>query len=188
MKEFYPITIAGVKRNLPLCELTDDLYLGAFVIFGDVELTIACAEALLKKAPAFDLMLTAETKGIPLVYEMARQCGQNSYILARKGKKLYMKSAVKTEVKSITTENVQTLYLDQDDMDQMKGKRVLIVDDVISTGESLHALEVLAETAGAEIVGKMAILAEGAAAKRKDITFLEFLPLFDKNGDPILPA
>ena len=153
MKEYYEIDIAGVKRRLPLCELTDDLYIGAFVIFGDVELTVASAKALLEKAPDFDVMVTAESKGIPLVHEMARQSGKNTYVLARKAPKLYMKNVIKVEVKSITTERIQTLYIDRSDIEQMKGKRVLIVDDVISTGESLHALEDLGAQAGGEVVG-----------------------------------
>ena len=185
MKEYYTIDVAGVKRDLPLCELTDELYIGAFVIFGDVELTVASAEALLKKAPEFDVMVTAESKGIPLVHEMARQSGMNTYVLARKAPKLYMKNIIKTEVKSITTERIQTLYIDQTDVDKMKGKRVLIVDDVISTGESLHALEVLVKEAGGIIAGKMAILAEGDAKDRDDIQYVQYLPLFDKNGDPL---
>lgn len=185
MKEYYTIDVAGVKRDLPLCELTDELYIGAFVIFGDVELTVASAEALLKKAPEFDVMVTAESKGIPLVHEMARQSGRNTYVLARKAPKLYMKNIIRTEVKSITTERVQTLYIDQTDVDKMKGKRVLIVDDVISTGESLHALEVLVKEAGGIIVGKMAILAEGDAKDRDDIRYIQYLPLFDKNGEPL---
>ena len=155
------------------------------VIFGDVELTVASAKALLAKAPDFDVMVTAESKGIPLAHEMARQSGKNTYILARKAPKLYMKNVIKTEVKSITTARVQTLYIDQSDVERMKGKRVLIVDDVISTGESLHALEVLVEEAGGNIVGKMAILAEGDAKKRDDILYVQELPLFDANGDPI---
>lgn len=185
MKEYYTIDVAGVKRDLPLCELTDELYIGAFVIFGDVELTVASAEALLKKAPEFDVMVTAESKGIPLVHEMARQSGRNTYVLARKAPKLYMKNIIKTEVKSITTERIQTLYIDQTDVDKMKGKRVLIVDDVISTGESLHALEVLVREAGGIIAGKMAILAEGDAKDRDDIQYVQYLPLFDKNGEPL---
>ena len=185
MKEFYTINVAGVKRDLPLCELSDELYIGAFVIFGDVELTVASAKALLEKAPPFDIMITAESKGIPLVYEMARQAGMKDYILARKAPKLYMKNIIKTEVKSITTARVQTLYLDQSDVDKMHGRRVLIVDDVISTGESLHALEVLVKEAGGEIAGKMAILAEGDAVDRDDILYVQKLPLFDRNGEPI---
>ena len=184
-KEFYTIDVAGIKRDLPLCRLTDELYIGAFVIFGDVELTEVSAKALLEKAPDFDIMVTAESKGIPLAHEMARQSGKNTYILARKAPKLYMKNVIKTEVKSITTSKVQTLYIDQSDVDKMNGKRVLIVDDVISTGESLHALEALVERSGGTIVGRMAILAEGDAIGRPDITYVQKLPLFDKNGDPI---
>lgn len=185
MKEFYTIDVAGLKRDLPLCRLTDDLYIAAFVIFGDVELTEVSARALLERAPEFDIMVTAESKGIPLAHEMARQSGKNTYILARKAPKLYMKNVIKTEVKSITTAKVQTLYIDRTDVDKMKGKRVLIVDDVISTGESLHALEALVEKSGGEIVGRMSILAEGDAIDRPDITYVQKLPLFDKDGNPL---
>lgn len=185
MKEFYEMEVAGLKRNLPLCKINDDLYIGAFIMFGDVELTKACATELLKKAPEFDIMITAESKGIPLLYEMARQAGTNKYIVARKGPKLYMKNVTFTHVNSITTDHQQVLCVGQDEIDAMKGKRVLIVDDVISTGESLKALEVLVNQIGAEIVGKMAVLAEGEAINRKDITVLAPLPLFDKDGEPI---
>lgn len=178
----YKITVAGVTRELPLCPVTDELYIGAFVLFGDVELTEACAKALLAKAPEYDVMITAESKGIPLVYEMAKIARDEKYILARKAPKLYMQDTIKYDIKSITTEKVQTLYLDGHDAAYMKGKRVLIVDDVISTGESLRALEYLVEKAGGNIVGKMTILAEGDAACRDDITYLEKLPLFNKDG------
>jgi len=181
----YPITIAGLDRELPLCKLTDDLYIGAFVIFGDVELTCACAKELLALAPEYDYLITAESKGIPLVYEMARQSGENKYFLARKMSKLYMQNVFSVEVKSITTEASQTLYLDGADAEKMRGKRILIVDDVISTGESLHAVEVLVEQAGGIIAGKMAILAEGDATCRDDIIYLEKLPLFDAAGNPL---
>ena len=185
MKEFYEIDVAGVKRNLPLCKLNENLYIGAFVIFGDVEMTVNSAKALLEKAPEFDVMVTAESKGIPLIHEMARQSGRNSYILARKAPKLYMKNVIMTEVHSITTAHVQALYLDKEDIDAMKGKRVAIVDDVISTGESLHALEELVNRAGGNIVARMAILAEGDATKRDDLIYLQKLPLFDKDGEPL---
>ena len=149
-------------------------------MFSDVELTVACAGELLKKVPEFDVMLTAESKGIPLAYEMSRQCGKN-YYLARKGRKLYMKDPTRVEVKSITTEAVQTLYLDASDIAAIRGRRLLLVDDVISTGESMNALEALAQKAGANIVARAAVLAEGDAAKRDDIIFLEPLPLFFKD-------
>ena len=145
----------------------------------------ASAAALLAKAPEFDLLITAESKGIPLAHEMAAQAGMNKYILARKAPKLYMKDPVAVEVKSITTAARQTLYLDKLDMDAMKDKRILIVDDVISTGESVAALETLVRKAGGNIVGKMAILAEGDAKDREDILYLEYLPLFDKDGNAL---
>ena len=181
----YNLKVAGIERDLPLCPLNDELYIGAFVLFGDVELTEKCAEALCKVAPEHDVMITAESKGIPLVYAMARQMGVNKYVLARKAKKLYMEDIITYNVDSITTANHQTLYLDGKDAEYMKGKRVLIVDDVISTGESLRALEHIVLEAGGEIVGKMAILAEGDATERDDIIYLEKLPLFDKNGNAI---
>lgn len=181
----YRMTIAGVERELPICPLTDTLSIGAFVIFGDVELTVACARELLRIAPAYDYMITAESKGIPLVYEMARQAGDKRWMLARKGVKLYMKDVLGVEVRSITTDHVQTLYLDGADAALMKGKRILIVDDVISTGESLHALEALVEKAGGVVAGRMAILAEGDAQNRTDIRYLEKLPLFTPDGQPI---
>ncbi len=181
----YPMTIAGLKRELPICRVNDELYIGAFVIFGDCELTVACARELLKKAPAYDYLLTAESKGIPLAYEMARQAEDAKWLLARKGAKLYMQDVFGVEVKSITTANVQKLYLDGHDAALMKGKRVLIVDDVISTGESLHALEELVKQAGGEIAGRMAILAEGEAQERQDIIYLEKLPVFNAKGEVI---
>ena len=174
--------VAGLTRQLPLCRVTDSLYIGAFVIFGDVELTTRTAEALLKIAPEHDVIITAESKGIPLAYEMARQEGVNRYIIARKAPKLYMKNIFSTEVNSITTAKTQVLCLDGDDAEYMRGKRVLIVDDVISTGESLMAVETLVNKAGGNIVGRMAILAEGDAQKRDDILFLEPLPLFNPDG------
>ena len=176
---FYEMKIAGLTRQLPLCKVTDDLYIGAFIMFSDVEITKACAAELLKKAPEFDILITAESKGIPLAYEMSRQSGKK-YILARKSIKLYMHDPVSVSVKSITTAQVQTLYLDSTDMEQIRGKRILIVDDVVSTGESMHALECLVEKSGGVIAGKCAVLAEGDARERTDVTFLGELPLFFK--------
>ena len=181
----HPMTIAGLKRELPLCRVNDELYIGAFVIFGDVELTVACAGALLEKAPEYDYIITAESKGIPLAYEMARQAGDEKWLLARKGAKLYMQNVFSVEVKSITTDHVQKLYLDGADAALMQGKRILIVDDVISTGESLRALEALVEKAGGQIVGRMAILAEGDAQSREDLIYLEKLPVFNAKGEII---
>ena len=182
MSMTYPMHVAGLDRDLPLCKVNDNLYIGAFVIFGDVELTVACARELLKKAPEYDVLITAESKGIPLGYEMARQAGTNRYLIARKAPKLYMKNVFTVKVNSITTDHEQVLCIDGDDAEYMKGKRVLIVDDVISTGESLRAVEELVKQAGGNIVGRMAILAEGDATEREDIIYLEKLPLFNPDG------
>ena len=185
MKKSYTLKVAGLTRELTLCPLNENLYIAGFVIFGDVELTTACARDLLKIAPEHDVMITSESKGIPLVYEMARQAGENKYVVARKMHKLYMSDTFACEVNSITTAKKQTLYLDGKDAEFMRGKRVLIVDDVISTGDSLRAIEELVEHAGGNIVGKMAILAEGNAKDRNDIKFLEVLPLFRADGTEI---
>ena len=178
----YRMKVAGLERELPICKVTDSLYIAGFVIFGDQELTVACARELLKKAPEYDYLITAEAKGIPLAHEMARQAGDAKYFLARTAPKLYMTGVFEASVKSITTAKEQTLYLDVADAELMKGKRILIVDDVISTGESLSALEHLVEKAGGNIVGRMAILAEGDAQDREDLVYLEKLPLFNPDG------
>lgn len=177
----YEMTIAGLKRQLPLCKINDELYIGAFIMFGDVEITVAAAEGLLKKAPEFDVILTAEAKGIPLAYEMARQSGKD-YVIARKGSKLYMQDVISTDVNSITTDYGQKLFLGKAEADLLKDRRILIVDDVISTGESLRSMETLVDLVGGNIAAEMAVLAEGAAADRDDILFLEKLPLFNKDG------
>ncbi len=182
---FYEMTIAGCKRQLPLCRLNDELMIGAFVIFGDAELTVACARELLEKAPEYDYLITAEAKGIPLIHEMARQHGDKKYFVARKNPKLYMTGVFEVDVNSITTAKQQKLDLGTADAELMKGKKVLVLDDVISTGESLKALETLVEKAGGEICGKMAILAEGDAQERPDIIYLEKLPLFNSKGEVI---
>ena len=179
------MNIAGLDRELPICPLNENLKIAGFVIFGDPELTTACAEALLARAPEYDYLISAEAKGIPLVHEMARLAGNQKYFLARKAPKLYMTGVFESVVKSITTEKVQHLYLDTADAELMRGKRILIVDDVISTGESLRAVEELVNKAGGNICGKMAILAEGDAADRDDLVYLEKLPLFDANDNPL---
>ena len=184
MEQCYEMKVAGLTRQLPLCKVSDELYIGAFVIFGVVELTVNSARELLKVAPEHDIMITAESKGIPLVYEMARQSGENKYLIARKAPKLYMKNVVSTEVTSITTAKKQMLYIDTADVALMKGKRVLIIDDVISTGESLRAVEKLVKQSGGIVAGRMAILAEGDAKYRDDIQYLEYLPLFNADGTP----
>ena len=180
----YPMEVAGLKRDLPICKVSDDLYIGAFIVFGDAELTVACARELLKLVPAdsYDYMFTAEAKSIPLIHEMARQSGAQKYFIARKGPKAYMPDPIHVEDKSITTAGVQKLYLGRDDADLIRGKRILIMDDVISTGGSLHAMEELVKLAGGTVTGKVAVLAEGDAQKRDDIKFLAPLPVFNADG------
>ncbi|MBO4854453.1 MAG: adenine phosphoribosyltransferase [Oscillospiraceae bacterium] len=180
----YPITVAGIHRELPLCKISDDLYIGAFICFGDAELTVACAGELLKLVPAdsYDYLLTAEAKSIPLIHEMARQSGAAKYFIARKGPKAYMPDPIFVEDESITTAGKQRLYLGRDDADLIRGKRILLVDDVISTGGSLKAMEALVEMAGGSVTGCIAVLAEGDAAQRSDIRFLARLPLFNADG------
>ena len=180
----YEMDIAGLQRELPLCRVTDDLYIGAFVMFGDVELTVHCAAELLKRAPEYDYIIAPEAKAIPLLYEMARQSGAEKYFLARKGAKAYMTGVFEVEVRSITTMHIQKLVIDTEDAKMINGKRMLIIDDVISTGESLHAMEELVNRAGGIIAGKMAVLAEGDAYNRTDIITLGKLPLFNADGPP----
>ena len=179
---YYRMNVAGLERDLPICKVSDSLYIAGFVIFGDQELTVACARELLARAPEYDYIITAEAKGIPLAHELARQAGAPKYFLARKAPKLYMTGVFESSVKSITTAKEQKLYLDTADAELMKGKKILIVDAVISTGESLLALEKLVEKAGGIICGRMAILAEGDAQNREDLVYLEKLPLFNPDG------
>ena len=184
-QKYYKMNIAGIDRELPICPLNESLQIAGFVIFGDPELTTACAEALLDKAPEYDYLISAEAKGIPLVHEMARLAGNQKYFLARKAPKLYMTGVFEAALRSITTDEDQKLYLDVADAELMRGKKILIVDDVISTGQSLLAIEALVEKAGGIICGKMAILAEGDAQNREDLIYLEKLPLFDADGNVI---
>ena len=181
----YRLKVAGVERDLPICPISERLMIAGFVMLGDTELTEACAAGLCGLLPEHDVLITAEAKGIPLICAMARQLGENRYVVARKKPKLYMKDVLKCEVTSITTEGSQCLYLDGADADLMRGKRVVIVDDVISTGQSLHALEELVRMAGGKIVSKVAVLAEGSAIERDDIRYLAPLPLFDAEGKPL---
>ena len=178
---FYTIDIAGLKRDLPIFPVSDALSIGAFVIFGDVELTKHCARELLKKLPPCDYLIAPEAKAIPLIYEMSRESGI-PYLLARKKAKAYMSGVFRVDVQSITTAGTQTLVIDQADARRMQGKRIVIIDDVISTGESLQAMETLVEKAEGNVVGRAAVLAEGDAAKRDDILYLAPLPLFRPDG------
>lgn len=179
MSEYYRVNIAGMERDLLRCPLNDKLDIAAFIIFGDVELTVHAAAELLKRLPEFDYIVTPEAKSIPLAYEMSRQSGKK-YFVARKKPKLYMKDPVIVNVRSITTESVQTLIMDSIEGEQIRGKRVVILDDVISTGESLKAVEDLCAKFDANVVAKAAVLAEGDAAKRDDIVFLGEIPLIEK--------
>ena len=180
----YSMNIAGVQRELPICKITDDLYIAAFICFGDAELTVACATELLKLIPAdsYDYLFTAEAKSIPLIHEMARQSGAKKYFIARKGMKAYMPDPLWVEDESITTAGTQKLFLGRDDADLIRGKRILIVDDVISTGGSLKAMEALINAAGGVVSDRIAVLAEGGAKDRDDIKFLAPLPLFNADG------
>ena len=180
----YPMHVAGLDRDLPICKVTDDLYIGAFIMFGDAELTVCCAQELLKLAAGidYDYLFTAEAKSIPLIHEMARQSGAKKYFIARKGPKAYMPDPIHVEDKSITTAGVQKLYLGRDDADLIRGKRIVLMDDVISTGGSLHAMEELVKMAGGTVVDRIAVLAEGGAAERKDIKYLAPLPVFNADG------
>lgn len=177
--DFHEMTIAGLRRELPICPINDKVDIAAFIMFGDVELTVASATELLAKCPEFDIILTPEAKSIPLAYEMARQSGK-PYLVARKGMKLYMTDPIEVSVKTITTANEQHLFISSEEADRIMGRRILIVDDVISTGESLKAVEALIAKSGGTVAGKAAVLAEGDAANREDIIFLEPLPLFIK--------
>lgn len=181
---FYEMTIAGLPRQLPICRLNDDLYIAGFVMFGDVEITETAARELLAKAPEFDVIATAESKGIPLAYEMARQSGK-PYVVLRKESKLYMVDVIKSDVDSITTDHRQTLFLGSLEADILRGKKVLVVDDVISTGGSLQAMESILDIVGVNIVARMCVLAEGDAIGRDDIIYLEELPLFNSQGQPL---
>ena len=179
----YRMNIAGLDRDLPLCKVSDDLYIGAFVMFGDAEITVACARELLARAPKdYDYLFTAEAKSIPLIHEMARQSGAKKYFIARKGPKVYMPDPISVEDKSITTVAQQKLFLGSDDADLIRGKKILLVDDVISTGGSLKAMEALVKKAGGTVTGRMAVLAEGDAQARKDIIYLNKLPVFNADG------
>lgn len=184
MMHTYSMEVAGLRRELPICKVTDDLYIGAFIVFGDAELTVACARDLLGlvAADSYDYMLTAEAKSIPLIHEMARQSGAQKYFIARKGPKAYMTDPIHVIDKSITTAGEQKLYLGREDADLIRGKRILLMDDVISTGGSLHAMEALVREAGGIVAGRVAVLAEGEAAQRSDIRYLGVLPLFNADG------
>lgn len=175
-QKYYQIQIGGVTRDLPIVRISDKLSIALLIMLTDVELTVACATELLKRTPPFDVIITAEAKGIPLAYELARQSGTD-FVVARKTKKSYMRDPIEVTVQSITSD-LQILYLDVDDVAKLKGKRVLIADDVISNGGSIEALEELVKLSNGTVVMKAAALAEGAACERDDIIYLGEIPLF----------
>jgi adenine phosphoribosyltransferase len=181
MENKYTLEVCGLKRNLPIIQISETLKIASFVILGDTELVEHAGRDLSKELPEADILITAEAKGIPLIYEVAKQKGMKKYIVARKSLKPYMVDPLVTKVVSITTQKEQLLYLDKEEINMLKGKKAIIIDDVISTGESINALEDLVKKAGGEVVAKAAILAEGDAAKRDDIIFLGELPLFPIN-------
>ena len=174
----YTLHVAGLTRELPIIKLSYDLSIASFVILGDTEIVRKTAPIIAKKLPEVDFIVTAEAKGIPLAYEISKVLNLNEYGVARKSIKAYMEEPIEVEINSITTTNSQKLYLNNQDAKKIKGKRIALVDDVISTGQSLKALERLVEKAGGKVLAKAAILAEGDAKDRKDIVFLEALPTF----------
>ena len=176
--DYYKLKVCGLERNLPIIQISDNLKIASFVLLGDAELAEKAGLELSKKVDA-DIILTAEAKGISLAHEIAKNVGEKSFVVARKSEKAYMNDPINVEVNSITTKNTQKLFLDSKDAEKIKGKKITLVDDVISTGESMNALESLVEKAGGKVVQKLAILAEGDAADRNDIIFLEKLPIFE---------
>ena len=179
-KNYYELHVAGCTRQLPILPVSDTLSIAGFVILGDTEIVTRASEELAARVPKdTDIIMTAETKGIPLAAELARVLGMKRYIVARKSVKAYMQNPIWVEDESITTKGKQRLYLMDTDVEMLHGKNVLLLDDVISTGGSIKALEELIEKAGGTVIGRMAILAEGDAMNRKDIVTLENLPLFD---------
>lgn len=181
MKTF-SLEVAGIKRELPIIQINDNLSIASFVILGDTELVCVSAKEIVRRLPEVDILVTAEAKGIPLTFEISRLLNMKRYIVARKSIKTYMNSPIVDEVLSITTQKKQVLALDEQDILEVKGKRVAIIDDVISTGESLSAIERLVKAAGGNVVAKAAVLAEGDAAQRDDIIFLEALPIFNNES------
>ena len=175
---YYTLKIGDLERKLPIIKLSEDLSIASFVILGDTEIVEKTAPLIAEKLPKIDYIVTAEAKGVPLAYEISKILNLKSYIVARKSVKAYMKDVIEAEVNSITTTNPQKMYLNGEDAEKIKGKNIALVDDVISTGESLSTIEDLVKKAGGNVVAKAAILAEGDAKNRKDIIFLQELPLF----------
>ncbi len=176
-RRFYRLELCGLTRELPLVEVAPGLSIASFVILGDTELVTTVAPEIVRRLPKVEALVVAEAKGIPLAHEVSRLLGMN-YLVARKSVKPYMEEPLTDEVHSITTQRKQLLCLDGKDAAFLRGKRVALIDDVVSTGESIAALERLVRRAGGQVVAKAAILAEGDAAQRSDLIFLGVLPLF----------
>lgn len=174
----YPMHVAGLDRDFPICKVTDDLYIGAFIMFGDAELTVRCAEELLKLAEGidYDYLFTAEAKSIPSSTRWRARAARKSILSRARAPKVYMPDPISVEDKSITTVAQQKLFLGSDDADLIRGKKILLVDDVISTGGSLKAMEALVEKAGGTVTGRMAVLAEAAQPTARTSCSLKSCP------------
>lgn len=177
MQQYYPIDICGRKVDLPILAISNSVNIAFFNLHGAQALTEHCAKHIAKLVQGADIVLTAESKGLQLAHCVARNLNQEFYAVARKTQKLYMQDGIKVTVQSITTKNIQTLYLSAHDANLMKGKKIAIVDDVISTGGSLQGMEELIKKAGGEIFAKAFVLAEGNAKDRKDLHYLATIPL-----------
>lgn len=177
MEKYYTIDINGFKTDLPIMPLPSGINICFFNLHGNQTLTEHCGKELAKKLEGCDIVLTAESKGLQLAHVVARELNQQYYAVCRKSKKLYMQDGIQTSVKSITTGEIQTLYLSKHDKDLLCGKKVAIVDDVVSTGGSLEGLEKIVELAGGTVFKKAFVLAEGAAKDRQDIIYLASIPI-----------
>ena len=179
MDKFYTVDICGRKENLPILPLPSCVNICFFNLHGDVELTEHCAKKLAERIAKYkpDVLITAESKGLQLTHCAARYMGHKVYAVARKSRKLYMQDGISVDAKTITTGEIQHLYLSARDVDLLRGKKVAIVDDVISTGAANAALEQLVTKAGGEVICRAFVLAEGDAKDRKDIEYLAAIPL-----------
>jgi adenine phosphoribosyltransferase len=178
-REVYPVVIAGVRRDLPLFEVKPGLRIAVLNILGDTELVQAAAEELARRLEdcQYDILLTAEAKSIPLAHALSAETGKD-YVVLRKSYKLYMGDAIEVETLSITTGRPQTLYLDEKDVELVRGKKAVLVDDVISTGSTLSGMRLAMEKAGATVVAVVAVLTEGDRDQWRDVIALGHLPLF----------
>ena len=176
--KYYQVNISGMTADLPILPLPSGVNIAFFNLHGNVALTEHCGKELAKLVSDCDVLITAESKGLQLTHVMARELGHNYYAVARKSKKLYMQDGLEVTIKSsITTGNPQKLYVSRHDAELMRGKKVGIIDDVVSTGNSLEGLEEIVKLAGGIVHKKAFVLAEGAAAERKDICYLGVIPL-----------